>query len=250
MRTRLLVLAALVSTSAALGAQGVGLPRGRGAGQPPLQGTPLPPEIPAVTRALAYHRSRWSAEGYTMVSSITTVDPNGNSARYNGMGTGTRADYRLSDYWSTTADLTALFLGGSTAQTAEVGTRFRPAPYSADVRPFLDLRAAYTNVHESFYLPTASAIPVGGPGLEYTNVGRYARGVGAIFGAGFDYTLTPSLALSTEFSAGRHRMDAYHLSGNVPLPSRDAYWMNVYRATIGLRYNAATALHLSQNPRQ
>jgi len=252
MRTRLLVLAALVSIPAALSAQaGVGFPRpGRGAGQPPLQGVPLPPEIPTVARALAVHRSRWSAEGYTMVSSITTVDPSGAAARYNGFGSGTHADYRLSDYWSTTADVTALFLGQSTAQSAEVGTRFRPLPYGTEIRPFLDLRGSYTNLHETFYLPTASAIPVGGPGLDYTNVGRYARGVGAVLGAGFDYTLTPSLALSTEFSAGRHRMDAYHLNGNMPLPSREAYWMNVYRATIGLRYNATRSLTLSQNPRQ
>jgi hypothetical protein len=206
--------------------------------------------MPAVTRGLAYHRSRWSAEGYTLVSAITTVDPSGRGAQYNGYGTGTRADYRVSDYWSATADFTALFLGGSTAQTAEVGTRFRPIPHATSIRPYLDFRGAYTNLHESFFLPTAAAIPVGGPALDYSQVGRYARGVGGILGAGFDYTLTPSLALSTEFSAGRHRMDAYHLTGNMPLPSRDAYWMNVYRATIGLRYNATTALHLSQNPRQ
>ena len=250
MRTRLLVLAALVSIPAALAAQvGAGLPRpGRGAGQPPLQGTPLPPEIPAVSRALAYHRSRWSTEGYTLISSITTVDPTGSGSRYSAFGTGTRADYRLTDYWSTTADFTAAFLGGSVSESAEVGTRFRPMPHSADIRPYLDVRGAYNHVHDSFYLPTASPVPVGGPNLQYTDVGRYARGVGAVAGAGFDYTLTPTLALSTEFTAGRHRMDGYRITGMAPLPNKNSYWMNVYRYTIGLRYNAATALHLSQNP--
>src|SRR5689334_10950369 len=130
MRTRLLVLAALVSIPAALSAQaGIGLPRGgRGAGQPPLQGVPLPPEMPAVSRALAFHRSRWSMEGYTLVNAITTVGPTGESARSSAFGTGTHADYRLSDYWSTTADITAALLGNTTAETAEVGTRFRPMP--------------------------------------------------------------------------------------------------------------------------
>jgi hypothetical protein len=249
MRTRLLVLAALVSVPAAVTAQaGVGLPRGRGAGQPPLQGVPLPPEIPAVTRALAYHRSRWSTEGYTLVSSITTVDPSGASASSSAFGSGTHADYRLSDYWAATADFTAALLGGTTAETAEVGTRFRPMPHSADIRPYLDVRGSYAHVHDSFYLPSNTAGPIGGPNLAYTEIGRYARGVGAVAGAGFEYTLTQTLALSTEFTAGRHRMDAYHLTGTAPLPGRDAYWMNVYRYTIGLRYNAATALHLSQNP--
>lgn len=251
MRTRLLVLAALVSVPAVLTAQaGIGLPRPtRGGIQPPMQGAPLPPEMPTVSKALAYHRSRWSTEGYTLISSIVTVDPTGGSTRTNAFGTGTRADYRLTDYWSATADMTAAFLGGSTtAETAEVGTRFRPLPFSADLRPYLDIRGAYTHVHDSFYLPTGNTVSLGGPNLEFSEIGRYARGVGALVGAGFDYTLTPSLALATEFTAGRHRMDSYHLTGMAPLPGHNSYWMNVYRYTIGLRYNAATALHLSQNP--
>jgi hypothetical protein len=204
--------------------------------------------MPTVNRALAVHRSRWSTEGYTLVSSITTVDPSGNGARYSAFGAGTRADYRLTDYWSATADFTAAFLGGSTAETAEVGTRFRPTPHSADIRPYLDLRGSYTHLHDSFYLPTNPAIPTGPPTLDFSQVGRYARGVGGVAGAGIEYTLTQSLALSTEFTAGRHRMDAYQLTGTAPLANRTSYWMNVYRYTIGLRYNPTTALNLSQNP--
>jgi hypothetical protein len=129
-----------------------------------------------------------------------------------------------------------------------VGTRFRPTPYARDIRPYLDIRGVYTHVHDSFYLPTNTNIPLGGPNLDYSDVGRYSRGVGAVAGAGFDYTLTPSLALSTEFTAGRHKMEAYQLTGMAPIPGKNAYWMNVYRYTIGLRYNPTTALHLSQNP--
>jgi hypothetical protein len=251
MRTRLLVLAALVSVPAALSAQaGVGLPRGtRGVGQPPRQGTPLPPEIPVVSKALANHRSRWSAEGYTLITSITTVDPNGGSTRSNAFGGGTRADYRFTDFFSATADFTAAMLGGSTTtETAEVGTRFRPTPHATDIRPYLDVRAVYTNIHDSFYLPTNNNTVPLGPNLDYSDVSRYARGVGAMAGAGFDYTLTPSLALSTEFTAGRHKMDAYRLTGLAPIPGKNAYWMNVYRYTIGLRYNPTSSMHLSQNP--
>jgi len=251
MRTRLLVLAALVSVPAVLTAQaGVGSPRlpsRGGVGQPPLQGVPLPPEIPAVNNALGYHRSRWSTEAYTLVSAITTIDPAGGSARYNAFGAGTRADYRLSDYWSATADFTTAFLGGSTSETVELGSRLRPTPRASDIRPYLDVRGSYTHLHDTFYLPTATAVPVTGPNLDLTQVGRYARGVGAVAGAGFDYTLTNSLALSTEFTAGRHRMDAYQITGNAPLPGRNSYWMNVYRYTVGLRYNPTTSMHFAHN---
>lgn len=250
MRTRLLLLAALVSVPAALTAQ-IGRRGGgiaTGAGQPPLPGTPLPPQAPIVNQALSYHRSRWSAEGYTLISSFTTVDPTGGRSQSNAFGSGTHADYRVTDHWSGTADLTAAFLGGSvTAQTAEVGTRFRPMPYNTNVRPYLDLRGVYTHIHDTFFLPTNSAsTPLVGPGVVSSDVGRYSRGVGGMMGAGLDYTLTPTLALTTEFSAGRHRMDTYSLTGMMPVAGKNAYWMNVYRYTLGLRYNAATALHMDQ----
>lgn len=249
MRTRLLALAALVSVPVALTAQGIGRRGGSvGGGQPPMTGATLPPQAPVVNQALSYHRSRWSAEGYTLISSFATVAPTGGSSQTNAFGAGTHADYRVTDHWSGTADMTAAFLGGSvTAQTAEVGTRYRPMPYNSNVRPYFDLRGVYTHIHDTFFLPTdGSSAPVVGPGVVNADVSRYSRGVGGMLGAGLDYTLTPTLALTTEFSAGRHRMDAYSLNGMLPVAGKNAYWMNVYRYTVGLRYNATTAFHMEQ----
>ena len=59
-----------------------------------------------------------------------------------------------------------------------------------------------------------------------------------------------SLALTTELSAMRTRMNSYRLTGDPTLQGRTNYWMTAYRFTFGLKYNAVRALHLAQNPMQ
>jgi hypothetical protein len=252
MRTRAVLLTALISLPCVLDAQGgVRLPRGgsSGRGAPPTA-APLPPTAPEIAHALAYKRSRWSAEGYTLVSAVQVPTSTG-SSNYTSFGTGTRADYRYTDRLSATLDLTYSPIGGSsTTETAEVGTRFKPLAADQVVRPFVDVRALYLHMHDTYSIP-GSSVPIGGPNQQLNELGRYSRGMGGIVGTGFEYSLTNSFALTTEVAALRNRMSTYRLSGAPTVPATGAaYWMTTYRLTLGLRYNAVTALHLTQNPGQ
>lgn len=246
MRIRALAVLSLLSLPLELSAQ-VGRPprTGRGAAPQPI---PLPPEIAPVSRALAYRRSRWSVDGYSMITVVQAPTGNG-SESYGSFGSGTHAGYRIDDRFSATLDATATFLGGSaTAQTAEVGTRFHPLASNLNLRPFVDLRGGYTHMHDTYDLPLGNTT-VGGPGLLSYTESRYSRGVGGIVGAGFEYTLTASLALSTELLAMRNHMRTYRLTNSSSMPNDGSYWMTSFRYTIGLRYNATRALSLIQNPR-
>src|SRR4029079_10145270 len=108
-----------------LSAQRIRLPRG-GRGATP-QPAPLPPEAGPVTRALAYRRSRWSAEAYSLISSLEVPAAAGGVTRYTAPGSAPRADYRYTDHLSATVDMTSSLPFSSTnAQTAEVGTRYSP----------------------------------------------------------------------------------------------------------------------------
>jgi hypothetical protein len=243
MRTNALAVIALLALSSGLGAQGVRLPRIGGTMPQP---TSLPPEAPGVTRALAYKRSRWSAEGYSLISAIQVPGGAGGMTSYTSFGAGTHADYRYTDRVSATADVTVSTLGGqATAETAEVGMRFRPMPFDEQLRPFFDVRAAYMHMYDTYAIPGGAGFTVGGPG-QFIDEGRYSRGVGGIGGAGLEYSLTRTLSLTTELSALRNRMDTYRLTGAAGLPGNANYWMTSYRFTLGLKYNPVSALHMVQ----
>jgi hypothetical protein len=248
MRSRALVVLALLSLPVELTAQGgVRLPRGGRGTQP----TTLPPEIPIVSRAMAVKRSRWSAEGYSLFSAMQVPSGGNGPTTYTAAGAGTRADYRFAEHFSATVDLTASFFGGfANTQTGEVGTRFVPSPHAAIIRPYFDLRAVYTHANDTYALPGNADIPVGGPNQQLTETGRYSGGLGALAGAGFEYTLTNSFALTTELSAMRTHMNSYRLTGNSNLQGRTNYMMTAYRFTFGLKYNPVRALNLVQNARQ
>jgi hypothetical protein len=248
MRTRSFLLIALVSLPAVATAQaGARLPRG-GTSRPGTRPTDLPPEIPVVARALELRRSRWSGEGYSMFSAIQVPAGDG-STSYTAVGAGTRADFRFAEHFSATVDLTASFFGGfANTQTGEVGTRFLPSPRSAIVRPYFDVRAVYTHANDTYTIPGTPDGPVGGPAQSRFETGRYSGGFGALAGAGFEYSLTNSFALTTELSALRTHMNSYRVTGNPTLQGRTNYTMTAYRLTVGLKYNAVQALHLAQNP--
>ena len=248
MRTRALVVMGLLTVPCVLSAQGgrIPVPRPGTRGVPTAVG--LPPEAPVVARALAYKRSRWSAEGYTLISAIQVPGANGGTENYATFGTGTHADYRFGDRFSASVDLTMSPIGTSAiTQTAELGTRFRPTPYGSDLRPFFDLRMGYMRMNDTYASPTN---PTGGFGAasSYSEIGRYSSGFGGVAGVGFEYSLTNTLALITEGSAMRNRMTTYRLSGDASLPGRNSFWLTSARLTVGVRYNAARALHSVQNP--
>jgi hypothetical protein len=247
MRTRALVAIALLSLSSGLSAQGIRLPRvGR---RTPPQAAPLPPEAPAVSRALAFRRSRWSAEAYSLVSAIQVPTEGGGATSFMTAGTGTHADYRYTDHFSASADLTvSSLLGPANIETAEVGTRYRALSYDQQLQPFFDLRAGFMHMYDTFAMPVGTSVGIGGANQQYAETGRYSRGFGGVIGSGFEYSLSHSFALTTELSAMRSRMSTYRLTRASGIPTGGPYWMTAFRFTLGLRYNATRALHLSQNP--
>jgi hypothetical protein len=116
-----------------------------------------------------------------------------------------------------------------------------PMPFSQDIRPFVDLRASYLWLSDAYAFPGAQT----NQGYETT---RYGRGFGGIGGAGFEYSLTNSLALSTEVSALRGRMTAYRSASPTTIPDGTAYWMTSYRLTLGLKYSATRMAQFAQKP--
>lgn len=246
MRTRAVVAIALLVLPAGLTAQRLPRPPIR-RGTPP-QAAPLPPEAAPVARALAYKRSRWSGEVYSLINAVQFPTADGGATSYTNFGLGTRGDYRYTDRFSATIDLTASALGSPvTTETAEIGTRFRPGPMDQALRPFFDVRAAYMHMYDLFAMPIAGS----GSGLshQYAQEARYSRGFGSVAGAGLEYSLTRSLALTTELTAIRSRMTAYRLIGPANVPNGSTYWMTSFRYTLGLKLNPVRALYLSQNPR-
>jgi len=170
-------------------------------------------------------------------------------SNYAAFGTGTHADYRFADNLAASVDLTAsLFGGDATSETVEVGSRFRPLPFSADISPFIDLRGGYTLSHDTYFIPGTSTPIPGGPGLQHTEGSRYSRGIGAIAGGGVDFSLTESWGLSTGLTALRARMTAYRLTGTADVPRDNTYWMTSFRFTVGLKYNASRSENLRQKP--
>jgi opacity protein-like surface antigen len=198
---------------------------------------------------LAYKRSRWSAEGYSLITSLQVPAAAGGVTRYTSPGAGTRADYRYTDHFSATVDVTASIPGSAaTAQTAEVGSRYSPLPWDRQIRPFLDVRAAYMSMYDLYAMRTPASIVAGAPDQQPIEGGRYSRGFGGLGGAGFEYSLTHSFALTTEFSAIRNRMTMYRFTGPATIPNGNSYWMTSFRYTLGLKFNPVRTLRLTQNP--
>lgn len=244
MRTRALVLvASLASLSLPVGLSAQRMPR-TGVRRPPAaEPVPLPPAAEPVARDLALKRSRWSVEGYGMVSTIQ-VPTSGGIANYTTLGGGTHGDYRYSPAWSGTIDITASALNAPlNVETAEAGVRYSPFNWDEYFRPYVDLRAAFMRMYD-YYTPGLGVAQAADQDL------RYSRGFGAVGGAGFEYTLTNTLALTTGVSVFRNRMSVYRSSGPDVLPVGSTYWMTSARYVVGFKYNPVTALRSTQNPRQ
>jgi hypothetical protein len=247
MRTRAFVLAALLVLPTALAAQRMPRVPRRTTPEP----APLPPEAEPVSRAMSYTRSHWSAEAYGLVSSIQVPAAGQGMTSYTAFGGGTRGDYRLAEHFSATVDLTVSSLGmPSYVYTAEVGTRYMPMSRGDQIRPYLDLRAGYMHLSDSYASPVGPGESVGGVSQSYNDVGRYSRGFGGIGGGGLEASITNSFSVTTGVSAMRSRMTVYRLSGPTSIPVGTNYMMTSMRFLIGLKYNPTSALHMSQNPRQ
>jgi hypothetical protein len=238
MRSRAVVAIAFLALPCGMSAQVLRIPRRGGIPAP----APLPPTAGPVARALSLQRARWSAEQYALFSAVQLPDGAGGVSRYTAFGTGTHADYRYADHFTATIDLTASFLGGL-SETAETGTRYSPLNLDHSVRPFFDVRAAYMNLRDSY---TALGL---GAGQASSEGSRYSRGFGAIGGAGIEYTVSSSFALTSELLAMRHRMTTYRLTTTANLPTGATLPVTSYRLTLGIKFNPARRSNLSQNPR-
>lgn len=247
MRTRALALFALLAMSADLSAQRLPLPRiGRRTAPPP----PDPePTAPVVARQLAMTRSRWSINGYSMISSIR-VPVAGGVSNSVVVGGGTSGEYRLNDYFTTTVDITAGTDNGFTAvtETAEIGTRFRPLPHDPDVRPFVDVRGGFMHMYDLYTSSFGGGGSTGapGPGTDAFTSNRYSRGFGGVVGTGMEVSLTNTTALTTGIFATRDRMTVYRASSPESVPTGSGYWLTSYRFVVGLRYNWIHLLTLPQ----
>jgi hypothetical protein len=239
MRTRLVSLAVMLALPAALSAQIIRAPR-----RPTTPGpVALPPTGGAVAQVLELHRSRWSSEAYSLFSDVR-VPAGGGTANYATFGAGTHGGYRISDRFTGTADVTTSQFGSPMSNsTMEVGTRFMPIPFDADIRPFVDVRGSYMWLEDNFALPTGQSAAA-----DYS-VSRFGHGFGGIMGGGFEYSLTNSFALSTELSAIRGRMTTYNTNNTAGIPIGSGYWMTSYRLTLGLKYSATRVAHMAAQPR-
>jgi hypothetical protein len=233
MRTRTAVLAVallLPSVAAAqLPAPGIG-------GRHP--GDPMPPgrQPEAVARVQALVRSRYSVEAYPLMTRVVAagVADGSPTSKWTVFGSGTRLDWRHTDYLSWTIDLTASYLGGSAlSQTAEVGTRIRVKNLNDRVRPFADVRVGFEHVSQSLFGRDLGF----GPASIRSDAVRYGRGFGAVAGAGVEYFLTNSWGLTTAASVMRSSMTAYDFSGLSAPTGESNYAMTSYRLSVGLKYN-------------
>lgn len=208
---------------------------------PGIEGRRPGPRMPtgrqpeAIARAQQLVRSRYSVEAYPLINRVEASGLGARSpaTRWTSVGTGTRLDWRQTDYLSWTLDLTASYLGGpAITETAEVGTRIRPENWNDRVRPFADLRVGFEHVSQSLSNGDLGFTPVFSQSAT-----RYGRGFGAVAGAGVEYFLTNTLGLTTALSMMRTSMTAYDFTGMSAPTDGGTYRMTTYRLAVGLRYN-------------
>ncbi len=209
------------------------------------RGTPNPPsrQPEPIARAMAYQRSRWAFETYPIASYVSApgIAGGGSIPHWASLGTGTRAEYRSTSSLTTTVDMTTSLLGGPAfTETMEVGARYRPSTWESALRPYVDVRAAFQRSGGNYSLPIDGSTPFGSPPLGATGM-QYSRGFGGVAGAGVEYCIARSFALTTGMSVLRSQMSTYHFTGT-SFPSDGNFMMTTYRLTLGLRFNSVRAI--------
>ena len=202
------------------------------------------PEV--IARAQGLIRSRYSVEAYPLISRVEAsgLGTGSPAARWTSFGTGTRLDWRQTDYLSWTVDVTASYLGGpAITETAEVGTRFHPQGWNDRVRPFADLRVGFEHVSQSLTNQDIGFSPV----FSQSSATRYGRGFGAAAGAGVEYFLTNTLGLTTAVSMLRTSMTGYDFSGMSVPTGETSFRMTTYRLAVGLKYNRVRYVGTAKN---
>jgi hypothetical protein len=200
----------------------------------PAHPEPIPPQPAPVANDIAYHRLRISIESYPMVSffEAPSYATNGRASSWASVGTGTRADYRLTNIMSATLDMTSSFYGGpELVETVELGTRFRPEPkQGAKLYPYLDARVGYISAYTRGL--GQSDLVFNDPFGEF-NAASYSHGWGALAGAGFEYALSLRWSLTTGAMLMQSRMTAEDFQA----PQTRPFTLTSLRYTLGLRFN-------------
>lgn len=248
MRVRSLALLALLALPSWSSAQRIPVPRIHRRVEP--RPAPLPPQPPIIANQLAYRRSLWSFESAPVVTHMELPAATGGTAVYTTLGTSDHADYRLNDHYAATVDFGASTdFGSAVYLLTELGTRYRPLGLDSKVRPYFDLRGGYMFMYDQYagVAPNGSAIAE----QQFIQGGRFANGFGASAGAGFEYPLTRSLALTTELTGMRSLLRAYHTSGPAGFPNNEGrYWMTSVRYMFGFKYNAVRLYRAVQSVQQ
>jgi hypothetical protein len=199
----------------------------------PARPAPLPPQAEPIARNLAYKRLRLSVEGYPLISYIRSPELTGDGALsgWTSLGTGTRADYRLTRHVSATLDLTSTFAGGPMdVHTAEVGTRLGSERSGRTLYRFVDIRVGYVASSRSDF----GAIGEGAI--------SFSDGFGAVGGVGVEYALTRTFSLTTAASMMRNRMTTRSFLG--AQPTEASFGMTLFRYTLGIRYNPVRVIRV------
>lgn len=232
MRIRFLVATLALLLPASLSAQR--FPRHLPPGISRPQPAPLSPQPAPIARELAYRRIRLSVESYPLINYVQASGLTGGVVpTWTSFGTGTRADYRVTPYMSTTLDVTTSLLGGPAyTQTAEFGTRLRPEGSAHRLYPFIDLRAGYMSAFNNLW--GQMSIDASGNVTPAGTYARFSQGFGGVFGAGMEYSLGPKWSLTSGASVMRNEMRTRSL--DVQYGAR-SYALTMYRYTLGVRYN-------------
>lgn len=251
MRNRAAVAIALLSIlPAALYAQR-GIPRVPGSKAPGStreDGEDRQPE--PIRRAQAITRSRFSMESSPVLAYTTGASLAANylTPGFLSFGGAAHVEYRTSNLFAASANFTGTTSSDQgTAQSFELGARYRPRDWDHAFRPYADLSAAYLRSSSQYNHPTNLTSPFG-LGTPPSLGMQYAHGYGLTAGAGGELWFASSWAITTGVSALHGNMMSFQYD-NSSHPGDTRYSMNTYRLLLGLKFSQAQNISGLKQPR-
>ena len=152
-----------------------------------------------VARQLRYRRVAMVPESVLVDHHGPASGRRGGFRAYTSFGNGLRGDYRYTDHWSATIDMTASYLfSPAMTQTGEFGTRYAPLPLDRQLRP--SSTRGWLHAHVRHVSSRAASIRRSLVDSRATILRTAAihRGFGAALGAGLEFPLTESLQLTAK----------------------------------------------------
>jgi hypothetical protein len=232
MRTRSLVVAALM---APLVLNGQTVRRGgrvAAGGQSPASPKPLPPQNAQVADDIYAKQSRSYMVSYPMLSYVNAPGYDAQKSTWVTYGGGTSLGFMLKPNLAMTGDLVSTDFGGpQKLQSVQIGWRYWPSQdYERKLNPFLDGRGGYSLAYETYATQIPGSIA---SAPRYYHDSRLTNGFGIVGGAGFEYPLWSNFTLATEMLAQRSRLTTMHSTA----ASNNPYSMTQYSLAIGVSYS-------------